>query len=195
MQYTIPQTDHWTSKELEESRERREWRQSQKILNVVGSRGFKDVIVTPPSRVGSRISVRTLNWFLRPHTTMECETLIRDDSPLKPWRGHQMHFVCGMAKGADEAGYRWAALNPMTIHKYPAPWNDYRQYKPNPAGFIRNRTMALNTDLLFAFWDGNSRGTQHMLRCCKSLNVPIILLKLDGSFWWKSENLTLEDQG
>jgi hypothetical protein len=199
MQYDIPKPTAWTSEALEESRERREWRQSKKILNVnvVGSRGFNDVVATQPSGRPGSLSNVVLNEFLHPYTTEKCETKIRKDSPLEDYRGHTLHLVCGMAKGADEAGLVWAARHPMTIHKYYPEWKEYTQYRPNPAGFIRNRKMALNTDLLFAFWDGNSRGTQHMLRCCKSLNVPIILLKLGGSFWWKSENLKLtwEDQG
>ena len=68
-------------------------------------------------------------------------------------------IVCGMAKGADMLGFKYATQRGYEIHKYPADWdNDGKS-----AGYKRNCRMAENADALVAFWDGYSKGTQHMI--------------------------------
>ena len=67
--------------------------------------------------------------------------------------------VCGMARGADELGYRWAKANNIPIAEFPADWRRYGK----SAGSRRNAEMARNADALLALWDGKSRGTNHMI--------------------------------
>ena len=73
------------------------------------------------------------------------------------WRISQV--VCGMARGADELGYRWAKTNNIPIAEFPADWKRYGK----SAGNRRNAEMASNADALLALWDGESRGTHHMI--------------------------------
>ena len=73
--------------------------------------------------------------------------------------------VCGMARGADQLGYDWAKANNIPIAEFPADWKRYGKQ----AGMKRNAEMARNADALLAPWDGESRGTEHMLyvaACC-----------------------------
>jgi len=52
---------------------------------------------------------------------------------------------------------------------------EYREYLPNyslygkRATFIRNRAIVENSDLLIAFWDGESKGTKYTLNYAKKL--------------------------
>lgn len=66
--------------------------------------------------------------------------------------------VCGMAKGVDLIGYDWAKEKGIPIIEMPADWRLGKQ-----AGYERNIRMAEKADALIAFWDGESRGTEHMI--------------------------------
>jgi len=71
----------------------------------------------------------------------------------------EVAIVSGAAAGADTLGARYAFLNHMPVHVYPAEWDVFGKQ----AGFRRNRVMAENADALLAFWDGNSKGTKNMI--------------------------------
>jgi hypothetical protein len=80
--------------------------------------------------------------------------------------------VCGMARGADRLGYDWAKANNVPIAEFPADWNRYGKQ----AGMKRNAEMARNADALLALWDGESRGTEHMIyvAACNNLKVHVV---------------------
>lgn len=77
--------------------------------------------------------------------------------------------VSGGAWGVDQLGEYWATLaeKPCTIMK--AEWDKYGKR----AGFIRNEQMGNYADALIAVWDGDSRGTKHMIDYMKKLNKPL----------------------
>ncbi len=83
-------------------------------------------------------------------------------------------LVCGMAKGVDLAGKRWAEIRDIPVKEFPADWEKWGK----AAGSIRNHEMALYADELLAFWDGKSRGTvdmiQQMIREKKPFQVILI---------------------
>lgn len=68
-------------------------------------------------------------------------------------------IISGTAKGADTLGERYAAERGYSVRFFPADWKNYGK----KAGFLRNEEMAKNADALVAFWDGESRGTKHMI--------------------------------
>ena len=76
-----------------------------------------------------------------------------------------MEIVSGTAKGADKLGEVFAAKYRIRVKKFPADWNTYGKR----AGYIRNEQMAKYAmsdnayGVLIAFWDGESRGTKHMI--------------------------------
>lgn len=78
-------------------------------------------------------------------------------------------IVSGMAKGADAMGAKFANTNGITLHKFPADWEAYGKR----AGFMRNAQMGTFADGLLAFWDGKSRGTQHMIQCMEQAGKPV----------------------
>ena len=76
---------------------------------------------------------------------------------------------CGHAKGADTLGEQYAKERGYAVNYYPANWKLYGKR----AGFLRNEQMAQNADALVAFWDGESRGTKHMIDLAKQYNLKI----------------------
>jgi hypothetical protein len=76
--------------------------------------------------------------------------------------------VCGMARGADMFGAKWAYENKIPVKKFPADWDKHRK----AAGYIRNAEMAQYADAAIIFiWDG-SNGSTDMDRKMRSLKKP-----------------------
>lgn len=81
--------------------------------------------------------------------------------------------VCGMAKGADTFGMKWAMCEAkIPVKKFPADWETYG----TRAGPIRNGQMADYADGLIAFiWEG-SRGTANMIQQMQNRNKPCYIV-------------------
>lgn len=76
--------------------------------------------------------------------------------------------VCGMARGADMFGAKWAYENKIPVKKFPANWDEHGK----AAGYIRNAEMAQYADAAIIFiWDGSS-GSVDMDRKMRSLKKP-----------------------
>ena len=81
---------------------------------------------------------------------------------------YAVSVVSGMARGADALGAAVARDLGVQLYEFPADWNQYGKR----AGFVRNEEMGRFADGLLAFWDGQSRGTKHMIEFMKSLGKP-----------------------
>ena len=84
--------------------------------------------------------------------------------------------ISGNAKGADTLGAEWAKLKNIPVKYFPADWNKYGK----AAGFIRNAEMGDYADMLIAFWDGQSKGTQHMIQTMKRNKKPYLVYNYQG---------------
>jgi hypothetical protein len=81
--------------------------------------------------------------------------------------------VSGLARGADMLGCDYATENGYPIEGFRAEWDKFGR----SAGIRRNKYMAKNADALIAFWDGESRGTQHMIDYAheRGLRVKVVM--------------------
>lgn len=79
--------------------------------------------------------------------------------------------LCGEAKGPDKLGKYWASENNIPVESYPADWEKHGK----GAGFIRNIEMVKNADVLIAFWDGRSKGTEHVIKQAKKYNLKVFI--------------------
>lgn len=86
--------------------------------------------------------------------------------------GHIDRIVSGCAAGPDDFAIEWAEKNGVPVDKFPAEWDVYGK----SAGFIRNAEMAAVGDMLLAFWDGKSKGTQHMIDCMSRKKKKVIVI-------------------
>ena len=87
--------------------------------------------------------------------------------------------LSGMAHGADRAGERWAAQRGVLVERYPPDWHRLGKR----AGFVHNEEMARNAGALLAFWDGDSRGTRHMVECARRLALRVAVMRFLGGRW------------
>ena len=71
--------------------------------------------------------------------------------------------MSGTARGVDRFGEQWAIENNVAIKRFPADWDTHGKR----AGYLRNIQMDDYADALIAVWDGESRGTKHMIEEAK----------------------------
>lgn len=85
-------------------------------------------------------------------------------------------IISGCAKGADTLGAEWAATHGVALQTFPANWEMYGK----SAGFIRNADMGAYADAAIIFWDGESKGTKHMIQTMKKLGKPYSVFNYNG---------------
>ena len=88
-----------------------------------------------------------------------------------------IQIVSGTARGVDQIGEKYAASRGLDCIRFPADWEKYGKR----AGYLRNQQMAENADALATFWDGQSRGTKHMIEIAKAhgLAVRVVLCEAE----------------
>ena len=84
----------------------------------------------------------------------------------------EFEVVSGMARGADSLGERYARENSLPIAEFPADWDKHGK----KAGFLRNADMADYADGCIVFWDGVSKGTQHMINLAKQKEIQLAIV-------------------
>lgn len=89
-------------------------------------------------------------------------------------KSNNIVILSGCARGADSLGEIYAKNNGFEIEKHPADWDTFGK----SAGYRRNAEMAVCADALIAFWDGKSRGTQHMIDIARSLGLDIRIINI-----------------
>ncbi len=95
------------------------------------------------------------------------------DQALRNRLNEEIVVVSGKARGADSLGERYAKERGYKISSHPADWDTYGK----AAGYIRNKEMAEEADVLMAFWDGKSRGTMHMINLAKEKGLKTLVVR------------------
>lgn len=93
----------------------------------------------------------------------------------------KVEIVSGGAKGADWEGECYALANDLPCVIFNADWNKHGK----AAGPIRNRQMAEYASsggedcrgVLFAFWDGESRGTKNMIETAEKYGLEVHVVR------------------
>ena len=96
-------------------------------------------------------------------------------------------IISGGAKGVDTLAIEYAADEHLPLKKFPADWSRGKQ-----AGFIRNGEMAKYANeecqkckkshgQLIAVWDGQSTGTESMIKIARELGLAVHVLQVGKS--------------
>lgn len=85
-------------------------------------------------------------------------------------------IVSGTARGVDSLGERYAKENGLPVAYFPADWTGVGR----GAGYVRNFKMAEYADALIAIWDGESRGTAHMIEVAKNNGLVIVIKTVEN---------------
>ena len=84
-------------------------------------------------------------------------------------------IISGGARGADTLGEQFANEMGLEISRFIPDWDGLGKR----AGYVRNAEMAKfaveddNDGMLIAFWDGQSRGTKHMIDLAKRYGLEV----------------------
>ncbi len=81
-------------------------------------------------------------------------------------------IISGGARGADTLAEDYAREKHIPVKIFYPDWQKFGK----AAGFIRNKDIVKNSDMVIAFWDGQSRGTRSSIELAKQYgkNVKII---------------------
>ena len=88
--------------------------------------------------------------------------------------GERIVIVHGAARGVDRWAGEEAKVCGFEVEEHPAQWALHGKR----AGLIRNQEMlASGCTRVVAFWDGKSRGTQHMIRIAREANARVMVVR------------------
>jgi predicted Rossmann fold nucleotide-binding protein DprA/Smf involved in DNA uptake len=80
-------------------------------------------------------------------------------------------IISGGAKGADSLAKLYAAEHNIPIAEFLPDWKQFGK----SAGFRRNAQIINHCDAVIAFWDGQSKGTQHSVSIAEQTNKPVYI--------------------
>ncbi len=81
--------------------------------------------------------------------------------------------LLGGAAGADSYAAQWCFLRKVTREIHRADWSKHGK----AAGMVRNAEMVKTADALVAFWDGESRGTAHVIQQAKKHGLKVKVVR------------------
>lgn len=93
-------------------------------------------------------------------------------SILEPVKSKIGLIISGGARGADCLGERYANENNIDTLIFIPDWS-----KGKSAGYERNKQIVEASDIIIAFWDGTSKGTQHSFKLAEKYNKKIKIIK------------------
>lgn len=78
-------------------------------------------------------------------------------------------IISGGARGIDACAREYALRHGLKLTEYLPEYSRYGRGAP----LKRNITIIENAELVLAFWDGSSKGTQYVIENCKKRNIPV----------------------
>lgn len=117
-------------------------------LIIAGSRSFKDY---------EMLKAETMYFILR---------------TISPF-DNDIEIISGKAIGADLLGERFATEYNLKLIEMPADWDRFGK----SAGYIRNKQMAEIATHCICFWDGESKGTKHMIDLAEQFNLIMKIIR------------------
>ena len=103
-------------------------------------------------------------------------------STLDPVKDRIEFIVSGGARGADKLGEVYAEENNIKTKIYLPNWDEHGK----AAGFIRNKQIVENADIIIIYWDGESKGSKSSINIAKKLNFSSQQQRACSRRHWKT---------
>ncbi|KKN70938.1 hypothetical protein LCGC14_0425400 [marine sediment metagenome] len=91
---------------------------------------------------------------------------------LTAGHGPDVAIISGGAKGADTMAKRFAEERGYEYFEFLPDWES----DGKAAGFIRNQEIVNACDMVLAFWDGKSKGTEHTIKLARLAKKPTFIV-------------------
>lgn len=83
-------------------------------------------------------------------------------------------IISGGAKGIDLCAKKYAERIGIPIMEILPVYERYGRAAP----LVRNREIVLHADHVLAFWDGQSKGTKHVIDLCQTLGKSVTVISV-----------------
>jgi len=83
-------------------------------------------------------------------------------------------IISGGAIGTDRLAEMFAQNHNIPITVFKPEWSKFGK----GAGIIRNTEIVASSDIVIAFWDGQSKGTDYSIKKCKQLNKSLFIVAI-----------------
>jgi predicted Rossmann fold nucleotide-binding protein DprA/Smf involved in DNA uptake len=80
-------------------------------------------------------------------------------------------IISGGAKGADACAKQYAHSNGISYREYLPDWDQYGKR----AGFLRNRQIVNDAEIVIAFWDSVSKGTKNSVDIANDMGKEVYI--------------------
>ena len=125
---------------------------------VVGSRDFNDYEL---------LKSTLFDYFKCPY----CDIIHMEDIYY-----NDNEIISGGARGVDSLAEQFAKEYGFQTKIYQAEWDKYGK----SAGYIRNQYIIADSTIVFAFWDGKSKGTNHSIELAKKMNKELRIIMYEN---------------
>lgn len=140
-------------------------------IGVVGSRSWDD----------RKLMWKHLIAWMRQTRINEYDPFSDNPEEIIDYR-YTLHIVSGGAeRGADALAEKFARQKGLSATIHYARWVREDGTKDMEAGFFRNTSIADDCEVLLAFWDGKSPGTRDTLHKALFRDIPVWVIKPDGT--------------
>ena len=85
-------------------------------------------------------------------------------------------IVSGGAKGVDASAREYALSRSIKLTEFLPEYTKYRRNAP----YKRNAAIVEYSDLVIAFWDGQSKGTRFVIDECRRTEKPVRIVTMTG---------------
>lgn len=94
--------------------------------------------------------------------------------------------ISGGARGVDSIAVERAEQRGIPVQVYLPLWEKYGR----SAGFRRNKQIVAASDAVAAFWDGQSKGTEHTIKIAVKEGKPVAIFGVNGDLirWITPDN-------
>jgi len=97
-------------------------------------------------------------------------------------------IISGGARGADAMAEHYAEVNKIPLTVFEAEWGKYGK----GAGYIRNKDIWDASDMGIAFWDGESKGTEHSFEIARKQNKQLLIFNYKKNRWVNEKGEEIE---
>jgi hypothetical protein len=98
-------------------------------------------------------------------------------------------IIAGDSIGPDMIAQKWGKNNQLDVKVCYADWTN----KGKEASYLRNINVIDGSDLIVAFWDGDSKGTAHAIRITRMANKPLLVISKSGTNYELLSTIKFQD--